>query len=182
MKGFLALGFALVSMTSICAQTAARAVSSANVSIDESTNSDTPTGDATDAQLRAWANRYIQKGTFVETNPFMHTNPANRIFLYDPTSVQKLGNAHVTAWFRIELFRSVVMQGTVRRSVHKKLEIDCSDLRYRELIIEDYSGANMQQRLPDSTFPQTFGKPEPADSPQGITAGRVCNDANALKR
>ncbi len=109
----------------------------------------------------------------------MHTDSANRIWLYDPTSLQKLPNGNVAAWFRIELFRAIVMHGGVRRSVHKQLEIDCSsNLRYRELIIEEFAGANMQLRTPDPTFSREFGKPESETSPQGMTARSICNSAN----
>jgi hypothetical protein len=181
MKALMAVSLALLCATDARAQAAGAAPRQGSVAIEQSSNPNTLPGDATEAQLRAWANRYIKKGTFVETDAFMHADPSNRIFLYDPTSVQKLPNGHVTAWFRIELFRPRMMEGYSHRSVHKKLEIDCSDLRYKELIIESFAEANMQQRVPDITFTPAFGNPELQNSPQGIVARRVCSDANTSR-
>ena len=178
----VALSTVLVCVTGGCAKASAPPNGTGLGVFELSSDSTiTPPANATDAQLQAWASRYIVEGKYIKISPYLHADPANRVFLYDPASVETLPDGHVTAWFRLELIRPVEKQGVAVRSVHKKMEIDCSDLRFKEISIESFYGANLVHRAPDFKFPDTWGKPESESSPQGMAARRVCNDAKARK-
>ena len=122
-----------------------------------------PPKDATNEQLRAWVDRYVDKGGYVEASI-----DDKRLILWEPATVEILGNGHVAAWLRSELFRAVPVEGKTLRSVRKRSEIDCRERRYRELVFEGYAGSNMQQPVAGLKTPDKWGKPLPANSSTGI--------------
>jgi hypothetical protein len=134
-----------------------------------------PPSDASDAQLRDWITRYIDTGKFVEAGV-----DARRVTLYDPTTVEKLAGGHVTGWVRSELFHPTAADGQTLRSVRKKLEIDCVDWRYKELVVEGYTGANLQRPVPIS-ISDAWTKPLAADSSAGKPLRLACAAADARR-
>ena len=130
--------------------------------------------DASIDQLRAWVDQHVHKRSYVETSL-----DTRRLMLFEPTTLEKLPNGNVVGWFRTELFQPVVVQGKTVRSVRKKLEVDCRELRYKEVVEELYGAPNMGGPAHVVTPPDTWGKPREPNSTSGISMRRACDAADA---
>jgi hypothetical protein len=122
--------------------------------------------------IAAWKGRHLIVGPFAEA-----TTDANRVTLYDPASLARLGNDHVIAIFRSELFRPRIADGHWLRSIRKKLEIDCTGLLYRELELYGFAGSNMTAPVPPLTPPDKWVGPFAADSSAGEGLRIACDKA-----
>ena len=108
----------------------------------------------TDAQLEAWAARYVRVGDYVRAGL-----DADRNYLYQPSSFRKLANGHLLGSIRAELFRPRVEEGYTVRSVRKLVQVDCDALRYRELTVEGFAGSNLRHPVAGLPVSETWTKP-----------------------
>ena len=127
--------------------------------------------DASLEQLRAWVDQNVHKRSYVETSL-----DTRRLMLFDPTTLDKLANGNVVGWFRTEIFQPVVVHGKTVRSVRKKLEVDCRELRYKELVEELYGAPNMGGPAYPVTPPDKWGEARDPNSTSGISMRRACGD------
>ena len=133
--------------------------------------------DASAAARQAWIDRYIVPGQFVEVDA-----DADRVYLYDPASVTKTPDGNVTGRLRAELFRPRTVGGVTVRSVVKRAAIDCAGLRYKELGIEGYAGANLQRPVEGLPLGKDWTPPATAGSLAGRTLFPACLDTAGFAR
>ena len=126
---------------------------------------------ASDAERRAWADRYVQPGSFVETDI-----DADRVYLYDPASFQRQPDGHVVGLIRAELMRPRVVNGIAVRSVRKLAEIDCAALRYKERTVEGFAGSNLARPTAPLPVSDKWTEPATAGSPAGRRLFPACAD------
>ena len=132
--------------------------------------------DASLDQLRAWVDQHVHKRTFVETSL-----DTRRLMLFDPTTLEKLPNGNVVGWFRTELFQPTVVQGKTVRSVHKKLEIDCRELRYKELVEVLHGAPNLGNPAYPVAPSDKWGEARDPNSTSGISMRRACEDPKLIR-
>ncbi|WP_374944125.1 formylglycine-generating enzyme family protein [Sphingomonas sp.] len=132
---------------------------------------------AVQADRRSWADRYIDRGTFVETDM-----DADRVYLYDPASFRRLPDGHVVGLIRAELMRPRVVAGRAVRSVRKMAEIDCAALRYRERTVEGFAASNLTEPVPGLPVSGKWTDPATAGSPAGRRLFPACADVTAFAK
>jgi len=164
MKNSLALGAAL-----LCAAAAA-------AQLQPVADPPPPPQDATADQLRAWKDQYLHAGSFTEV-----ASDANRVLFLDAIHLQKLPDGHVVATFRTELFRPTLAEGLMVRSVRKRLEVDCDQWRYKELVVDGFAASNMQQPVAGLRLSDQWTKPLPESSSAGMSLRIACSKAGSAK-
>lgn len=132
---------------------------------------------ATDAERRAWADRYVNRGTFSETDI-----DADRVYLYDPASFRRLPDGNVVGAIRGELMRPRVVSGVSVRSVRKLVEIDCSALRYRERAVEGFAANNLADPVAGLPVTDEWTDAATAGSPSGRRLFPACVDVAAFAK
>lgn len=96
-------------------------------------------------------------------------------FYFLPSSLERLANGHLIGWFRSELAAPIVVEGKSLRSVRKLLEVDCGDLRYRELVFEGFARNNLQEAVFGLPTPNDWTKPAPETGTAGMVRRQACN-------
>lgn len=132
---------------------------------------------ATGAARRAWADRHIDRGTFVETDI-----DADRVYLYDPASFRRLPDGNVIGLIRAELFRPRTIGTVTVRSVRKLAEIDCTALRYRERTVEGFAANNLVDPVAGLPVGDKWTDAATAGSPAGRRLFPACLDVTAFAK
>ncbi|AUW57789.1 hypothetical protein C1T17_06400 [Sphingobium sp. SCG-1] len=135
-----------------------------------------PAEGASEAELRDWVGRNITKGNFVE-----NTLDTTRFTLYDPTSIEKLPNGHVTAWIRGEVFR-LRANGQGMRSILKKLEINCPETSYREIEVKGFASFNLKDPISSPPVPDRWFNVNQPGRVDPTPIARICALAKTTKK
>lgn len=132
-----------------------------------------PAEDASIDQLHEWKETYIFQAGWS-----LGSVDEKRIIFFDVDSLERLPDNHVTAWTRAELYRPTYREGQGIRSVLKKLEIDCGDLRMRELQYIGFSSSNLQDVIrPGQSWNPQWTEPTEEGTGPGIAVRATCNAA-----
>jgi hypothetical protein len=131
----------------------------------------TLTGDLTEERVDDWRIAHIRSGDEV----YVDWDDAS-VAYFDPWTLQKLPDGHLTAVVRNEYFAPNRRPGGTARSTKQLVEFDCAGKARKILSSESYPQNNLQGRLLDHDLPASYWSEALSEETlAGVTLRQVCS-------